>query len=68
MGFNSVLKELMDWVTVKTQLLYCSYSYLFIAFVGFIAFIAVLIHVLDLRMAQEKGRNMLSVQEQQYKQ
>jgi hypothetical protein len=34
---------LMDWVTVKTQLLYCSISYLFIVFVGFIAFIAVLV-------------------------
>jgi hypothetical protein len=33
---------LIDWVTVKTQLLYCSFSYLFTAFVGFIAFIAVL--------------------------
>jgi hypothetical protein len=30
--FYSVI--LMDWVTVKTQLLYCSISYLFIAFVG----------------------------------
>jgi hypothetical protein len=33
----------MDWVTVKTQLLYCSISYLCIAFVGFIAFVAVLV-------------------------
>jgi hypothetical protein len=33
---------ILDWVTVKTQLLYCSISYVFIAFVGFIAFIAVL--------------------------
>jgi hypothetical protein len=33
----------MDWVTVKTQLLYCSISYLFIAFVGFVASIAVLV-------------------------
>jgi hypothetical protein len=28
---------LMDWATVKTQVSYCSISYLFIAFVGFIA-------------------------------
>jgi nitrate reductase NapE component len=33
----------MDCVTVKTELLYCSFSYLFIAFVGFIAFIVVLV-------------------------
>jgi hypothetical protein len=33
---------ILDWVTVKTQLLYCSISYLFIVFVGFIASIAVL--------------------------
>jgi hypothetical protein len=33
---------ILDWVTVKTQLLYCSISYLFIGFVGFIASIAVL--------------------------
>jgi hypothetical protein len=34
---------LLDWVTVKTQLLNSSISYLFIAFVGFTAFIAVLV-------------------------
>jgi hypothetical protein len=33
---------ILDWVTVKTQLLYCSISYLFIAFIGFIASVAVL--------------------------
>jgi hypothetical protein len=50
---------LMDWITVKTQLSYCSISYLFVAFVDLVAFIAVLV--------QHKNSNESNETNERYK-